>query len=184
MQIERNQEHNKDRGVEITHDQSQKMDRLIEQVFSRRSMPDFDEVSHHRGSAGGSPKLMSALWNWVAAVIDTLLVIAFVMLVASVISSTPYWKLFYSVVEWVLFATAFAYTVLLRIITGHTVGEWACGLRLGTYMQRRSSFYSLKVVLRSLLIFSTGFFILPLLSLFLKKDLAGKIVGLELKSEN
>lgn len=165
-------------------DSSQNMEQLIDRVFSKRRLPEFDETGFHRGPRDGAGGLRLAVWNWVAALIDTLLVISMTLLLASFVSVTPYWGLFYSELEKVLPLVGFAYIVMLRILLGRSIGEWACGLRLGDFVERKSRTYPVRVILRSILVFSTGLILLPLVSLLMERDLTGRIVGLELKSRN
>lgn len=80
-----------------------------------------------------------------------------------------------------LFATVvFIYLTLNRIYVGYTPGEWAFDQRVGQPEDMNTAMYSLKVVGRSLLIVLTGFFVLPLLSVLIGKDLAGLASGAQL----
>ncbi len=65
------------------------------------------------------------------------------------------------------------YFIFLRVFLGSTIGEWSCGIRIGQPSDRMQSNYVLKVVARVLLITCTGIFLLPILSLIFKKDIAG-----------
>lgn len=65
------------------------------------------------------------------------------------------------------------YFILLRIFLGATIGEWSCGIRIGQPSERMQASYIFKVIGRVTLITCTGVFILPLLSLIFKKDIAG-----------
>ena len=73
-----------------------------------------------------------------------------------------------------------SYLLFFRLFAGCTMGEWACGIRLGEPHHRMSNQYSLKVVQRFFIVALTGGVILPVLSMMLGKDLAGKISGLPL----
>lgn len=73
-----------------------------------------------------------------------------------------------------------AYLLVLRVFIGCSVGEWACGLRLGEPRHRLADDYSLRVLGRFLIVATTGFVVLPVLSLFTGQDLAGKLAGLPL----
>jgi hypothetical protein len=75
---------------------------------------------------------------------------------------------------------AFFYMVFVRSYLGQSLGDWACGLRLGSPIQRRNSGFTSKILLRGLVIFATGIIVLPLLSLIFGLDLAGKISGVSL----
>ena len=72
------------------------------------------------------------------------------------------------------------YLVANRTFLGFTPGEWVFDQRLGAPEQMHSGSYIAKVALRSLLVIGTGFVIFPLLSLITRKDLLGKLLGLEL----
>lgn len=67
------------------------------------------------------------------------------------------------------------YFIFFRVFLGATIGEWSCGIRIGQPSERMKPNYTFKVVSRVLLITGTGIFILPLLSLLLKKDVAGQL---------
>lgn len=69
------------------------------------------------------------------------------------------------------------YMILFRTYLTYTPGEWAFDQRCGSDIQIASSTYSLKVAARSLINSATGLVILPLLSIIMKKDLAGQISG-------
>ena len=67
------------------------------------------------------------------------------------------------------------YFIFFRVFLGATIGEWSCGIRIGQPSERMKPSYAFKVILRVLLITCTGIFVLPLLSLIFKKDLAGQL---------
>jgi hypothetical protein len=75
---------------------------------------------------------------------------------------------------------SFIYTVVNRMFTGSTPGEWAFEQRLGQPDELNSAYFPLKVAARSLLVIVTGFIVLPIASLIMKKDLAGEITGVKL----
>ncbi len=72
------------------------------------------------------------------------------------------------------------YMVMLRSFLGFTLGDWACGLRLGAIEQRLGPGYSLRVVFRAGIFIATGIIFLPILSLIVGRDLAGQWSGLQL----
>ncbi len=74
------------------------------------------------------------------------------------------------------------YLIVTRFFMGASVGEWACNLRLGQPNQRIKTTYLLKVIFRTSLIMVTGVFIIPVLSLILKKDMAGEMSGIKVYS--
>lgn len=70
---------------------------------------------------------------------------------------------------------SFIYFIFFRVFLGATIGEWSCGIRIGQPSERMKPSYAFKVISRVLLITCTGIFVLPLLSLISKRDLAGQI---------
>jgi len=143
----------------------------------------------HRGSRGGSRRAGFRLlaWSWAAALIDSLFVVGFLCLLiaglafyfgAPAIATLETARLEAQLGS---FALAVAmYMILLRSFLGFSIGEWACGLRLGFLAQRLDKLYALKVVARTLLIFATGVVVLPLCSLLIGRDLAGELLRLPL----
>jgi membrane protein required for beta-lactamase induction len=75
-----------------------------------------------------------------------------------------------------------SYLIFMRAFIGASIGEWTCDLRLGEPMQRFKKTYLLRVILRTTLILLTGVFVLPLISLLTKKDIAGLISGVRIYS--
>lgn len=72
------------------------------------------------------------------------------------------------------------YVIVARSFFGRTLGEWTFDMQLGDDNQHKTSSYPLRVLLRSLVTIVTGIFLLPLLSLLFRKDLAGFLSGLQL----
>ena len=72
------------------------------------------------------------------------------------------------------------YFIFFRVFLGATIGEWSCGIRIGQPSERMKPSYAFKVISRVLLITCTGIFVLPLLSLIFKKDLAGQLTNASL----
>ncbi len=70
---------------------------------------------------------------------------------------------------------SFIYFIFFRVFLGATIGEWSCGIRIGQPSERMKPNYAFKVISRVLLITCTGIFVLPLLSLLFRKDLAGRL---------
>lgn len=149
------------------------------------------------GFHGGSSKrtgVKLALWTWLSAAVDTLLMIAmscFFVITFSFLMKTSAREVLQFLVQDMslgkLFFGAFLcsfwmYMIFLRGFNGATIGEWTCSLRLGQPWQRLQSGYILKVLLRTTLIMATGIVTLPLLSLLFKRDLAGDISGLKIYS--
>lgn len=149
------------------------------------------------GFHGGSSKrtgIRLAMWTWLSAAVDTLMMIAmscFFVIAFSLLMKTSA----RDVVQFVwqditltkLFIGAFLlsfwmYMIFLRSFNGATIGEWTCSLRLGQPWQRMQSGYILKVLARTTLIMATGIIAVPLISLLLKRDLAGEISGVKIYS--
>jgi hypothetical protein len=156
---------------------------------------DFTEESV--GFQGGSQKrsgIKLALWTWLSASVDALILTSlscFFILTFSFLMKTEasilFKSLFQSIqlyqVTMVSFVGSFwLYLVFMRVFSGATLGEMTCSLRLGQPLQRRQSTYILKVIFRTSLIILTGIFLLPLISLVLKRDIAGEISGLKIYS--
>ncbi len=132
------------------------------------------------------------LFSWAASLIDVLLGVAFssfFILTSSVVLRV---NMFRGIPQsgWpivglgIFVASVAAEQILLRIFLGFTIGEWACGLRLGSSKERAASNYALRVLLRSLVNLFSGFVLLPILSLIVGQDLSGRISGLYLVSQD
>ena len=76
------------------------------------------------------------------------------------------------------------YVVVARSFFGATLGEWTFDLQLGETKQHTDTFYPARVLLRSLATIFTGFILLPVASLIMGRDLAGRIAGLSLLRRN
>lgn len=72
------------------------------------------------------------------------------------------------------------YLVANRVFLGFTPGEWVFDQRLGKPEEVGQADYSFLVAIRSLLVIATGFISLPILGLLFKRDLVGKLLGIEL----
>lgn len=77
---------------------------------------------------------------------------------------------------------AFFYLIILRHQFGSTIGEWVFDLRLGRPTERLLKGYLFRVTERTVLVFLTGIIPLSLVSIIIKRDLAGDITGLRLYS--
>ena len=73
-----------------------------------------------------------------------------------------------------------AYCMLSRGLFGSTLGDWAFDVRLGMESQRLHFMYPFQVLFRTLIVISTGWVILPLLSIAFGRDLAYYFSGLKL----
>jgi ABC-type multidrug transport system fused ATPase/permease subunit len=131
-----------------------------------------------------------ALWSFAASVIDTLIVVSivcfFLVAFSLIVNVDMKTVLSFFNDSFIVFGTlvfvmfAMLYTTLLRSFLAYTIGEWACGLRLGQPKERYSQFYSVRVILRTLAVFFTGVIVLPALSLLSGYDMAGRLSGIYL----
>lgn len=166
-----------------------RLDRLF---LHRRGQLTWDQMTGFRGGAQRTGHRLMA-WSIVAAVIDALILasasslflIAFAMIVKNPVAivlksalALGAWRLFLVV----LVGFSWLYLVGMRVAFGHTIGEWACDLRLGQPSERRRKTYPLRVLLRSTLTVATGGVPLSALSLLLGRDLAGFLSGIKLIS--
>lgn len=142
---------------------------------------------------GGARKrngLKLAIWTWASVVVDHLVITActcFFMLAGTVVLQTSFNKLvtykqFGISALYIYFVFSLAYFILLRIFLGATIGEYSCGLRLGQPRERLQKAYSFRILCRTVLITLTGVISMPILSMIMKKDLAGKICGVSVYS--
>lgn len=76
------------------------------------------------------------------------------------------------------------YMVVTRSFFGSTLGDWAFDVTLGNPKQQDSVFYPFKVAWRGFVVGATGFILLPLLSVILKKDVAGMLSGIRTYKTN
>lgn len=162
------------------------------QLFRRLDFT--EDVVGFRGGSSKRSGIKLAMWTWLSAAVDTMMMIAlscFFVIAFSLLMKTSarevihfVWRDF-SLLK--IFGAAFLvsfwmYMVFLRGFNGATIGEWTCSLRLGQPWQRLQSGYILKVFLRTTLIMMTGIVVIPLLSLVFRRDLAGDLTGLKIYS--
>lgn len=77
-------------------------------------------------------------------------------------------------------SVAFVYMVVNRAFLGFTPGEWAFDQRCGKTTEMESLTYIPRIALRSLIVISTGFVTMQVLSYLFNKDVAGQISGITL----
>ena len=135
-----------------------------------------------------------ALWSWMAALIDGLILISiscFSLIIFSFLMKTQTRDLFRAIsVEpniaamfFVSFLFSFwVYMVMMRVFMGASLGEWSCQLRLGQPIQRIRTGYVLRVMARTTLLLLTGVVVLPVISLLVKRDLLGDVTGVRIYS--
>lgn len=148
------------------------------------------KISFHRGSSPVKRRWRLMAWSLAAGVIDLLMMFSLSCVAIGAMVFLMRWQVSlnqfshtYSLkislaATWLGFYAC--YLLLLRVFLGCTLGEWACGLRLGEPRHRLSPGYSLKVHFRLFVTMATGVITLPLLSMIFGVDLAGKLSGLPL----
>ncbi|AZZ36833.1 hypothetical protein CIK05_08530 [Bdellovibrio sp. qaytius] len=162
-------------------------------LFRNRDLvADFD-----LGFLGGPQKRTGfklSIWMWLAATIDTLVIAAlscFFMLCLSVMikhglkqtlgftlmrdNALMTFLVFFIFCGWMYFIAS-------RTLTGASIGEHTCALRLGQPHERVKRSYLPRVIIRTTMTLLTGIVTLPLLSLLVKKDIVGRITGLNIYS--
>ncbi len=152
-----------------------------------------DQVGFHGGSKKRTGAQL-ALWTWLAATVDFLILISmscFFVMAFSFLMKTSSQKIIIGLMTQHLLLKAFlisfvlsvwTYLIFMRVFNGATMGEWTCELRLGQPLQRLQTSYITKVFFRTTLILLTGIITIPLLSLLFKRDLAGDLSGLKIYS--
>lgn len=188
LEIERNRQVPK---PDRKRDQPFRREPNFDKLFPQTSQFDFSS-SFHRGSSRPGVGYKLALWSALASFIDFLVVVSmvcfFIVLFSLMTNSTFQTVLVFlqaSLFQFSmgsLFFISLTYMIFLRSLLGYSIGDWACGLRLGTPKERLLKFYSLRVCLRTLIVFASGIVVLPILSLIFGRDLAGLISGLPLMS--
>lgn len=169
--------------------------KIIDDIFKSALDKDISyDTGFHNGPRSRRSGYALIMWSWVAAFIDTLLMISlscFFLASFSFLMKSSGAEVLHTIKANHSLITIFAgifvvgtwiYMITLRILIGSSIGEWACGLRLGKPHERMTSNYPFKVIIRESLIVSTGIFLLPVLSLLFGTDLVGKISGLKLFS--
>lgn len=156
-----------------------------ERIFNYKKMPAIQE-SFHRGPVRPRNLLKTILYSIAAAGIDGLIIfsmgclftLSFVFL--NKVSSFEFvLNLGWDVL--LIFVGVFMlYMIMLRAYMKQTIGEWACGIYLGTFEQQNHPYYGLRVVDRTLILLMTGLIVLPLLSLVLRVDLLERFCKLAL----
>lgn len=162
-------------------------------VFKRDNYFIDDQIDFRGGSQSRSGFKL-ALWTWMSAFIDCLILISiscFSLILFSFLMKTPAKDVlkFVSIEPNItkMFVITFSfcfwsYLVMMRIFMGASLGEWTCQLRLGQPVQRIKASYYFKVIARTSLILVTGIIVLPILSLIFKRDLAGEVTGIKVYS--
>ncbi|MCM2352220.1 MAG: RDD family protein [Pseudobdellovibrio sp.] len=192
MIIEKNQSHNEIEKTRVPKKDSGRGADLTKSALFRDQHIDFD-----LGFLGGPQKRTGfrlSIWMWLAATIDTLVVLSvscFFMLCYSLMmklglrSALGFTLSHENVVMtfsvFFLFS-GWMYFIAMRALTGSSIGEKTCSLRLGQPHERVKRSYLARVVIRTTLTLFTGIITLPLLSLAFKTDIVGHITGLNIYS--
>ncbi|HEY8272818.1 MAG TPA: metalloendopeptidase [Pseudobdellovibrionaceae bacterium] len=170
---------------------SSAVDEILKTLQKNRHL-DFEKKATVKTTAAPAPKVdeyKPDVWNFSSALLDGMLVIAaslLCMIIVLIVTkadlianlSTPDEGGMIYLSTFALVATvSFIYLLVNRIFVGSTPGEWAFEQRIGQPQEMNSATYSLRILARSALVIATGFVVLPILSLILKKDIAGEITG-------
>jgi hypothetical protein len=126
-----------------------------------------------------------------SALVDSMLILAIslfvcflylVSLKTDLVNFLPH-KIYFAELFGVIFLwIQFCYLVVLRAFSGSTFGEKVFDVRLGIFQERYLLSYPFRVIYRTFIIYLCGIVVLPILSWFFKKDLAGEISGLKITS--
>ncbi len=149
-----------------------------------------DSTDFHRGSRSGGVGHALMAWSFMAALIDSLILFSlgctFLFTLSFLVKVQAFSLVGVMAQDFVAIGVLgglsliCAYMIMLRVFLGFTIGEWACGLRLGSLKQRLNRTYGLRVIARTFLVMATGLFLFPALSLLTGRDLQGLIVRLPL----
>lgn len=194
MIIEKNQSHNEIEKTRVPKKDSGTSGDLTKSPLFRSG---YNVVDFDLGFLGGPQKRTGfrlSIWMWLAATIDTLVIAAlscFFMLCLSVMvkfglrqalgftlsheNALMTFLVVFTFCGWMYFISS-------RTLTGASIGEHTCALRLGQPHERVKRSYLARVIIRTTVTLLTGIITLPLLSLLVKKDIVGRITGLNIYS--
>lgn len=160
-------------------------DQKLKKAFAKNPrLPEFSEdTGFHRGPRNRFRGRKTLVWSFTAAVIDTLLFVAFTLGLAWLglkITGVGFHVAGTSLTqgEWlgllgsIFLGFSFCYMILLRLFLRATIGEWACGLEVRSNEIWKNN-YVTQIFFRGFLICLSGYIFIPLLSLLTGKDLAG-----------
>lgn len=163
------------------------------QPFDSMEWQSDEQIFFHGGRRKRSG-LRLALWTWVSAGIDGLVLFSmscFFMIFFSVLMKTSF-KSFLNLVfahrtgfetfAMLFVVVSWSYLIFSRVFMGASIGERTCYLRLGQPIERFQVSYILKVIVRSTVVVLTGIFVLPILSVLFRRDLAGDLSGIKIYS--
>lgn len=168
-------------------------DQKLKKAFAKNPrLPEFSEdIGFHRGPHRRFRGRKTLVWSFAAAAIDTLLFVAFAMGLAWLglkITGVGFHVAGTSLTqgEWTGLAAvffgglSFSYLVLLRLFLRATVGEWACGLQVESQDFQKNN-YVTQIFLRCLLVCLSAYFLFPLISLLVGRDLVGLLTGTQIQ---
>lgn len=162
--------------------------RHLEIEKDRRQMKEIKNPKKQETFKPTVPSLSAGLLDGLLVTAASLLCMIIVLVVTKVdllanLANPDTEGLVYAATACLFIGVGFIYTVINRIFLGFTPGEWAYDVRLGLPTEQGTAMYAGQVLLRQLLVTATGVFILPILSVIMKKDLAGKVTGLQLQTK-
>lgn len=147
-------------------------------------------LGFHQGASSKRRNWMFMAWSIFAAVVDLLMAFSLTCFFAAIFIAltglsahevSQFFRASFKSGAVLCFLSVFAsYLLFLRVFAGCTLGEWACGIRLGEPRHRMSHDYTSRVMQRFFVVAVTGGLILPVLSLAFGFDLAGRMSGLPL----
>ncbi|MBX3019405.1 MAG: RDD family protein [Bdellovibrionaceae bacterium] len=169
----------------------------LDEVVPHRNwnfVQDSPPVAFHRGSSSRGPRWILLAWSAFAAVVDLLICFsltcffAYLFVFVSGVSFSAVSRFIQHQFLWgfagCVLLVFTCYLLTFRVFAGCTIGEWACGIRLGEARQRIANDYSLRVIQRFFLVTVTGIVTLPILSLIVGEDMAGRLSGLPLVQQH
>lgn len=168
------------------------VDEILKTLSEKRNL-DFAKTNELKKNLKSTTAVYKAsTWDFSASLLDFMLVVSaqlFCLILLLVVTKIDlFMNLYrpdaggqiYLSLAGLFAAITWIYLVANRTFLGFTPGEWVFDQRLGQPEQMNTASYIGKVALRSLFVIATGFVIFPLLSAITRKDLLGKMLGLEL----
>lgn len=160
---------------------------IIQTLKQKQNSPSTPKLSNQLSKMTGKMIWKETLPSLSAGFLDTLLVLAATLLCFIVVLSVTKVDLIANWLNpdqdgWIILSSlallalvTFVYLTVNRLFLGCTPGEWAHDCRIGRPEEQNTISFSLKVILRSLLIVVSGFIIFPLMSFIFKEDVAGEM---------
>lgn len=165
-------------------------DRKLNPIDKSAKQQIYHELGFHSGSRKRHGRKLIE-FQILSALVDSLLILAMSLLVCflylvslktDLVNILPH-QLYFAELFGVIFLwIQFCYLVVLRTFSGSTFGEKVFDVRLGIFQERYLLSYPFRVIYRTFIIYLCGIVVLPILSWFYKRDLAGDISGLKIIS--